>query len=126
MNPQRPKVACKHPGCPELVRPPKRFCAEHETTSPLRPKPWAKNEGVSAHARGYGARWRKLRAAFLRARPLCQDCEGRGVITEATTVDHVVPKHLGGRDEWRNLQALCEPCHNRKTGREGARARRPK
>lgn len=31
------------------------------------------------------------------------------------TVDHIVPKRWGGRDERRNLQGLCTACHNRKT-----------
>jgi 5-methylcytosine-specific restriction protein A len=126
MTGQRPKVACRHRGCPELVRPPRRFCEEHENTSPLAPQPWAKNLGKSASSRGYGARWRKLRAAFLRSHPLCAECTRRGRINAATTVDHVKPKHLGGGDEWSNLQALCDEHHKRKTGREGAQARKGK
>jgi 5-methylcytosine-specific restriction protein A len=60
--------------------------------------------------RGYGAEWRKLRALVLREEPTCRRCSAR-----STVVDHVIPKARGGTDERRNLQGLCERCHNRKT-----------
>jgi 5-methylcytosine-specific restriction protein A len=50
----------------------------------------------------------------------CRTCGKR-----ATTVDHVIPTHLGGCEHDHNLQALCAPCHASKTGRE-AQARRPR
>ena len=65
--------------------------------------------------------WRKLRAAVLARRPLCEDpfkehsVIGRSV--PATVVDHVVPRSSRPDLELdeRNLQALCARCHNRKT-----------
>jgi 5-methylcytosine-specific restriction protein A len=40
----------------------------------------------------------------------------------ATHVDHIVPFHLGGRDEPANLQSLCADHHAVKSGREGGAA----
>ncbi|WP_407655000.1 HNH endonuclease [Desulfuromonas thiophila] len=74
----------------------------------------------SAAARGYGHRWRKLRAAFLAEHPLCAECQRRGRVTVATDVDHIEP-HKGDKGKfWAlgNLQALCHRCHSVKTARE--------
>jgi len=59
---------------------------------------------------GYGADWRRIRAAFLAANPWCVLCGAA-----ATDVDHVVPRRRGGTDDWSNLRSLCHPCHSRKT-----------
>ena len=32
--------------------------------------------------------------------------------------DHIVPKALGGRDEWKNRQALHRHCHDEKTRKD--------
>lgn len=70
-------------------------------------------------ARGYDARWQRARSVFLMQHPLCAACEAIGRVTAATDVDHVTP-HRGDRrlfwDE-ANWQALCKPCHSRKTAR---------
>lgn len=72
----------------------------------------------SAAKRGYGHRWRKLRGMYLRSHPVCVVCRDAGRIVEATEVDHIVAKRAGGTDHWNNLQALCKPCHSRKTAME--------
>lgn len=62
-----------------------------------------------------------IRPRHLRLEPFCRQChaEGRpGVV--GTVVDHVIP-HRGA--EWlfempENLQTLCKPCHDVKSGRE--------
>jgi 5-methylcytosine-specific restriction protein A len=71
----------------------------------------------TASQRGYGARWRRLRDAFLQSNPICMDPSHAraGQVVAATDVDHITPKAQGGRDEWSNLQALCHACHSRKT-----------
>jgi 5-methylcytosine-specific restriction endonuclease McrA len=33
----------------------------------------------------------------------------------AIVPDHVIPLSAGGTDDESNLQALCKPCHDRKT-----------
>lgn len=74
----------------------------------------------SAHARGYDARWRRYRLTYLSEHPLCVHCFERGDVVPATDVDHKQP-HGGDYDLFwdpDNHQALCKPCHSRKTATE--------
>jgi 5-methylcytosine-specific restriction protein A len=75
----------------------------------------------SAARRGYGRRWRKARAAFLAAHPLCAACWMQGRVVAATVVDHVMPHGGDARLFWneRNWAPSCKPCHDRKTAHEG-------
>ena len=64
--------------------------------------------------------WRSARKRFLKAHPLCADCEDLGVFVEAVEVDHIKP-HKGDRKlfwDRSNWQASCKSCHSRKTARE--------
>lgn len=74
-------------------------------------KPFLRPEAQrpSAAKRGYGRKWRLIRAAFLKAHPLCE-C-GK----PATEVDHKLALRKGGSNAWSNLQPMCKPCHSRKT-----------
>lgn len=65
----------------------------------------------SAAARGYGAHWRRVRAAVLAERPVCEECNR----VAAVDVDHVVSLRKGGTNDPSNLRALCHSCHSRKT-----------
>lgn len=62
------------------------------------------------------ARWRRLRAAFLRAHPLCSDCEAGGRVTASEIAHHKreVAHSPGQALDWGNLEALCKSCHNRR------------
>jgi 5-methylcytosine-specific restriction protein A len=75
----------------------------------------------SAARRGYGPRWRRARAAYLKRHPLCVRCQAKGRIEPATTVDHIVPHRGDQHLFWgeANWAALCKPCHDAKTAREG-------
>lgn len=44
----------------------------------------------------------------------CQYCGQR---TPHLTIDHIVPRHLGGLHDWSNLVAACPSCNHRKGGR---------
>lgn len=103
---------CHSPGCPNLVQS-GSFCDDHK---PQRHQQYDANRGSST-ARGYGARWRKLRDSFLRTYPLCADPDQRhaGQVRPATDVDHIVARAQGGHDTWENLQSLCHECHSAKT-----------
>jgi len=46
-----------------------------------------------------------------RDRYLCQYCGKRA---QPLTVDHIVPKHFGGKHSWDNLVCACIRCNNRK------------
>lgn len=52
---------------------------------------------------------------YLRSNPFCADCAQSGQVTQATEVHHKVAKRDGGQDEWGNLEALCKPCHSKRT-----------
>lgn len=73
----------------------------------------------SRHDRGYDWQWVKLRGHVLRRDyHLCQPCHRSGRTTEATQVDHIIPKAQDGTDDMDNLQSICEPCHKIKTAEE--------
>jgi 5-methylcytosine-specific restriction endonuclease McrA len=55
------------------------------------------------------------REVFNRDRFTCQYCGRRG--QRDLTLDHVVPRHRGGRHTWENLVTACKTCNHRKAGR---------
>jgi 5-methylcytosine-specific restriction endonuclease McrA len=54
------------------------------------------------------------REVFRRDNYTCQYCGRRDT---TLTVDHIVPKHLGGEHIWTNVAAACPSCNHRKGGR---------
>jgi 5-methylcytosine-specific restriction endonuclease McrA len=62
---------------------------------------------------GSTRQWRSIRERILRRDGfICQYCA-----QEATTVDHVIPRRLGGLDTDDNLVAACSKCNYSKGGR---------
>lgn len=59
---------------------------------------------------------------FRRDNYTCQYC---GKKTSNLTVDHVVPRHLGGNHTWDNLVAACPECNHKKGGKTSIQARMP-
>jgi len=55
------------------------------------------------------------REIFRRDHYICQYC---GKQTMGLTVDHVLPRHLGGQHTWSNVVAACSACNHRKGGRK--------
>lgn len=51
---------------------------------------------------------------IIRDRHRCQYC---GAQRGGMTVDHVMPKKMGGADTWENLVCACARCNNRKGDR---------
>lgn len=89
----------------------------------------------SRHSRGYGAEWDRIRKRVIeRDMGLCQPCKEQGRVTAYRAVDHIVSKakaeRMGWRpeqvDDLRNLQCICNACHDEKTARENGRAYRPR
>jgi 5-methylcytosine-specific restriction enzyme A len=71
----------------------------------------------SSAKRGYDRRWTAIRNVHLADHPLCVKCEARGLVVEATVVDHITP-HCGNEEllhDTNNLQSLCKSCHGRKS-----------
>ena len=84
---------------------------------PMTGKPLPKR---SSTEQGYGYKWQVLRAWWLRHNPLCVKCREKGLVTEATEIDHIVP-HKGDKTlfwDRGNLQSLCKKCHSTKTATE--------
>lgn len=44
----------------------------------------------------------------------CQYC---GLRSSSLTIDHVIPRHMGGEHRWENLVTACPSCNHRKGGR---------
>jgi 5-methylcytosine-specific restriction enzyme A len=101
------------------MRPPAHRAAGWQSAAAI--KRALDRERPSASARGYGARWRWSRRAFLARHPLCAACQAAGRVVAATVVDHVVPHRGDPRLFWdqRNWAPACKHCHDRKTAREG-------
>lgn len=60
------------------------------------------------------------REVFQRDKFTCQYC---GVQGRDLTLDHVFPRHRGGKHTWENLVAACKTCNHRKAGRTPQEAR---
>ena len=54
------------------------------------------------------------REVFRRDNFTCQYC---GKKTSDLTIDHVIPRHMGGKHVWANVVAACGACNHRKGGR---------
>ena len=70
---------------------------------------------LSTTQRGYGYDWVQLSGAFRVNYPWCTLCLLRGSKTLAQCVDHIIPhkRRESLRMDWRNLQSLCNRCHNK-------------
>jgi 5-methylcytosine-specific restriction endonuclease McrA len=62
------------------------------------------------------------RAIHRRDAYTCQYC---GQLTSRPTLDHVVPRRLGGGTTWTNLVTACRDCNQRKGGRTPEQAGMP-
>jgi 5-methylcytosine-specific restriction protein A len=84
---------------------------------------------ASAYTRGYTQEWAAYSRRFLAVYQWCGDhppqapetgdsrCKAVGLRTRATQTDHIQPHHSDAGLMWNaaNHQALCHPCHARKT-----------
>ena len=115
--PIRPKVPCRHPGCPELVAAGQRYCARHQ--------PLHRDEMLKPSSGSYGTRWQRVRKKYLAEHPLCVKCaaENPPRYTKATVVDHIVPHRGDPVLFWDpgNWQPLCKNHHDQKTAYEDSR-----
>jgi 5-methylcytosine-specific restriction enzyme A len=114
--PQRAAHPCAAPGCTELVQS-GAWCTNHQPTQT--------DDRPTAHQRGYGAQWQKMRLDHLRREPLCRDPYNLHPeqLIPATDVDHIVPRAQGGGNDDSNLQSLCHSCHSHKTNAQSIHRR---
>lgn len=61
---------------------------------------------------------------FIRDRKTCQYC-GHVFNENKLTLDHVHPKSRGGKSDWQNLVAACQPCNLKKADRTPVEANMP-
>lgn len=113
--PARLPRPCSHPGCPAVVPPDRRYCPDHERAERSR----YDRERGSAAARGYDARWRRVRRMVLAEEPLCRRCAAAGRVMPATDVHHIDGDVRNLSRE--NLEPLCHECHSRETAASGRR-----
>lgn len=108
--PSKPNRPCAVPGCPRVALAGKARCEEHESQRQRQ----SDAQRPSAAARGYDAKWRVIRAQFLKAHPICSEPECGKPSSEP---HHIVPLSAGGTNHWDNLRALCKSCHSAITRR---------
>jgi hypothetical protein len=61
------------------------------------------------------------RNIFARDRNRCQFC-GKRFPTSELSLDHIIPRSMGGRTTWENIVCCCVACNVRKGGRTPAQA----
>jgi 5-methylcytosine-specific restriction protein A len=106
---------CTRSGCPGLVT--NGRCSNCGKDRKRWQPSQNRDERLSAAARGYDSRWRKVRRMILSKSPLCVDCYRQQIVTEASEVHHIKAIRDGGTNEESNLMPLCKPCHSTRTRR---------
>jgi 5-methylcytosine-specific restriction enzyme A len=88
------------------------------TLQTLRPGLQTLSARPDATPRQRGRAWMERRERWLRAHPLCCDCEAEGRVTVGEEVDHQVPLWQGGADDESNFATRCKAHHKAKTAEE--------
>ena len=108
--PRKPKRPCSFPGCGRLTD--DRYCDEHRLIAVRHYNKYQRDPDTKQR---YGRAWRRIRARYIQAHPLCEQCEKEGRLTPAEEVHHILPLAVGGTHDENNLMALCKSCHSRIT-----------
>ncbi|MEB3883486.1 HNH endonuclease signature motif containing protein, partial [Lyngbya sp. CCY1209] len=53
----------------------------------------------------------------------CKWCGQHFTIEDKLETDHIIPKRLGGKDDYKNLQLLHRHCHDAKTAIDGSQSK---
>ena len=106
--PYKPKRPCAYPGCGRLAENSEQYCAEHQK---IMDKRYNQYERDPASNKRYGRSWKRIRDRYIKAHPLCEECQKQGKLTPAEEVHHILPLSRGGTNAVNNLMALCKPCH---------------
>ncbi len=57
---------------------------------------------------------------MVKQKGYCNHCHQSFMPTDIVEIDHIIPKSLGGKDEYNNLQLLHRHCHDTKTSNDGS------
>lgn len=113
---KRPPHKCAHYSCKALIIE-GSYCPDHIK----KPFDTVKDKDrPSAAKRGYGRRWQRATAIYLRSRPQCAICGHWFTSRKDAVVDHIIP-HKGDMTlfwDQNNWQPVCRPCHTAKTLKE--------
>jgi 5-methylcytosine-specific restriction protein A len=115
--PRKPKRPCSYPGCGRLVSD-GQYCAKHQKTMN---RNYNKYQRHPESNKRYGRAWKRIRDRYIKAHPLCEECQRQGRLTPAEEVHHILPLSKGGGNETENLMSLCKSCHSRITAESGDR-----
>jgi 5-methylcytosine-specific restriction protein A len=114
--PRKPKRPCSFPGCPELTD--DKYCDKHKRQ---KNKEYNKYQRDPESNKRYGRAWKRIRDKYIKAHPLCEECQRQGRLIPAEEVHHIKPLSKGGGNEKENLMSLCKSCHSRITAESGDR-----
>ena len=106
--PRKPKRPCSYPGCPNLTD--GQYCEQHRKYARQQ---YDRYERAPHTASKYGRAWHRIRARYVAAHPLCEQCLKEGRITPVEEVHHIVPISKGGTHAEDNLMSLCQSCHTK-------------
>lgn len=115
-----PIRVCAEPGCPELTENGSK-CDEHRKVDRARQDA----HRPSAAARGYDAKWRKIRKAFLLDNPFCVICGADAEVPDhyPKTRRELLEEGVDNPDDPKFLRPLCVSHHNSETAKAQARNR---
>lgn len=116
--PYKPRRPCSHPGCGRLAENGWQYCAEHQKIANKNYNEYQRDPETNKR---YGRSWKRIRDRYIKAHPLCEECQKQGRLTVAEEVHHILPLSKGGGNETSNLMALCKSCHSRITVEMGDR-----
>lgn len=114
--PRKPKRPCSYPGCPNLTY--GRFCEKHQREENKRYEKYDRNPAAS---RRYGRVWKRVRDAYVKEHPFCEECFKKGIMVPVEEVHHIKPISEGGNHNKSNLISLCKSCHARIHAQRGDR-----
>lgn len=114
--PRKPKRPCQYNNCSKLTD--GLYCLEHQKQVNAY---YNKYERDPETKKRYGRAWKRIRDRYIKAHPLCEECERAGRLTPAGEVHHILPLSRGGSHDTSNLMSLCKSCHSRITVEMGDR-----
>lgn len=116
--PYKPKRPCAYPGCAHLAESGERYCTEHKQDMDRHYNHYQRDPEINKR---YGRAWKRIRDRYIKANPLCEECQKQGRLNPAEEVHHILPLSRGGGNEESNLMSLCKSCHSRITVEMGDR-----
>ena len=116
--PTKPKRPCSMNGCGRLCENGEQYCSEHKQAAN---KHYNQYQRDPTSNKRYGRTWKRIRDRYIKAHPLCEECQKNGRFVAAEEIHHILPLSRGGDNDVSNLMSLCKSCHSRITVEMGDR-----